>query len=154
MKAERPAWLKPVLIGAAVVVGIAAVIVGEVVLTAPVRRSLQTYAQLITAANRQDVDQARQLCTDRYRRTHSLETAPEGGLVGLPRNIHTNFQAWRHGANVWICPSNRVGPIYQFVYEAGAWKFDGPVGLLRPRGVIEPMPEIPDSGTPEARPPG
>lgn len=154
MAAQERTWLKPLLIGVAVVAGLAALVVGEVVLTAPVRRSLQTYAELITAANRQDLAAARRLCSAHYLNAHALKPAPEGGLIGLPRNIHTNFQAWRHGANVWICPSNRVGPVYQFVYEDGGWKFDGPIGLLRPRGVMEPMPEIPDGPESESRLPG
>jgi hypothetical protein len=65
--------------------------------------------------------------------------------VGLPRNIHKNFQAWRHGKDVWICPTDRVGPIYQFVYEADGWKFDGPAGILRARGEIVPAGELPDT---------
>jgi hypothetical protein len=64
--------------------------------------------------------------------------------VGLPRNIHKNFQAWRHGKDVWICPTDRVGPIYQFVFEAGAWRFDGPVGILRARGEIVPTTGLTD----------
>ena len=63
-----------------------------------------------------------------------MRPAHEGGIVGLPRNIHKNFQAWRQGPNVWLCPTNRVGPVYQFVRESGSWRFDGPVGILRGRG--------------------
>ena len=33
----------------------------------------------------------------RYLRIHPLRPADEGGIVGLPRNIHKNFQAWRQG---------------------------------------------------------
>ena len=64
------------------------------------------------------------------------EPAREGGVIGLPRNIHKNFRAWRHGSAVWICPMNRVGPLYQFVLEAGSWRFDGPIGILRGRGEV------------------
>ncbi len=39
-------------------------------------------------------------------------------------------------------PTNRVGPIYQFALEAGAWKFEGPAGLLRGRGQIILDPEL------------
>ena len=59
-------------------------------------------------------------------------------MVGLPRGIHRNFQAWREGDEVWLCPTDRVGPVYRFVFEGGAWKFDGLVGLLRPGGRVEP----------------
>jgi hypothetical protein len=36
---------------------------------------------------------------------------------------------------------DRVGPVYQFVYEDGRWKFDGPVGLLQGRGQFERLDE-------------
>ncbi len=95
-------------------------------------------------ANRQDVEAARRLCSSRYLRGHEVAPAPEGGLIGLPRNIHKNFQSWRRGHDVWICPTNRVGPIFRFVHEGGAWRFDGPVGLLRPRGEIVPESDLMD----------
>jgi hypothetical protein len=122
------------LIGAGVVAVLLGVLAFEVLWTRPVRRSVRTYNRLIDAANRQDLAEARRLCSARYLRTHDLEPAAEGGLVGLPRNIHKNFQAWRQGPNVWLCPTNRVGPVFQFVREGDDWKFDGPVGLLLPRG--------------------
>src|SRR5205823_8587313 len=102
--------------------------------TAPTRAAVHTYTALLGAANRQDVAAASALCSARYRATHSLRPAPEGGLVGLPRNIHKNFQVWRSGPDVWLCPTNRVGPVYQFVHESGFWRFDGPVGILHGRG--------------------
>jgi hypothetical protein len=68
--------------------------------------------------------------------------ADEGGIVGLPRSINKNFQAWRQGPNVWICPTNRVGPVYQFVLEGDDWRFDGPVGVLRPHGEFLPAGEL------------
>ena len=68
------------------------------------------------------------LCTARYLQAHPLAVAAEGGIIGVPRNINKNFKAWREGPNVWICPTNRIGPVYQFVFENGAWRFDGPVG--------------------------
>jgi hypothetical protein len=139
---SRPVWLKPVVIGSALVLIVGAVIVAEVVWTSPVRQSVRTFSELISAANMQDLDRARRLCSVRYLRTHTLRLAQEGGIVGLPRNINKNFQAWREGPNVWLCPSNRVGPLYQFVPERGGWKFDGPIGLLRPRGEIVRMPEM------------
>jgi hypothetical protein len=123
---------------AAAVVGALA---GVVVWTAPVRGSVRSYTELLSAANTQDVDAARRLCSARYVATHPLVASPEGGIVGLPRNIHKNFQAWREGPNVWLCPTNRVGPIYQFVHESGSWRFDGPVGILRGRGQVVRLPD-------------
>ena len=64
--------------------------------------------------------------------------APEGGLVDIPRNLHKNFKAWNEGPNVLICTSNRIGPIYQFVYEDGCWRFDGLVGILHLMGRSRP----------------
>ena len=95
----------------------------EVITTGPVRGSIRSLSELFTIANRPDLtaDQrlaaARSLCTARYREAHPLALAAEGGIVGIPRNINKNFQAWREGPNVWVCPTNRIGPVYQFVYE-------------------------------------
>ena len=101
--------------------------------------AVRTCAELFTAANRPDlkpeqrIAAARALCTRRYLQTHKLDVADDGqGLVGVPRNLNKNFKAWREGPDVWICPTNRIGPVYQFVLEDGAWRFDGPVGILRP----------------------
>jgi len=121
----------------------------EVIVTRPIRDSLNVYMSLITVANRPDttdqerVAAARELCSAGYLKGHDLRVAPQGGLVGIPRNISKNFKAWREGPNVWICPTNRIGPIYQFVPENGRWKFDGPVGLLRAWGEIVPMKDLP-----------
>jgi len=134
-------WLRPTLIGLAITVAVSAALAAEVIWTQPVRASVQTYFALIDAANRQAVDRARALCTARFRAKHSLEPAPEGGLVGLPRGIDKNFQGWRNGPNVWVCPANRVGPVYQFVREDGQWRFDGPIGLLQPDGRVERLEE-------------
>ena len=124
----------------------------EIVASQPIRGAMYTCSELFTAANRPDLRPgerlatARALCSRRYLSTHKLEVAQDGqGLVGIPRNLSKNFQAWREGANVWICPTNRVGPVYQFVLEGGTWRFDGPVGILRPMGQIVPM----DEGPPE-----
>ncbi len=121
-----------ILIGLAVLtVGTAAligVVFFEVVHTGAVRGTVQAYTRLIAAANRQDMEAVRRLCSARYLRTHALGPAAEGGVMNLPRNIDPHFQAWRHGAAVWLCPTNRVGPVFQFVFEEGGWKFDGPVG--------------------------
>jgi hypothetical protein len=149
----RPAWLVPVGATVAVLISVVVLIAAELAWTRPVRAAVRTYSELIAAGNLNDLARARALCSSRYLETHSLRLADEGGLEGLPRNIHTNFQAWREGPNVWLCPTNRVGPIYQFVPEAGDWKFDGPVGLLQARGEIVRMPEVLDlPHPPEDRP--
>ncbi|HMB02311.1 MAG TPA: hypothetical protein VKP69_01060 [Isosphaeraceae bacterium] len=138
------------LIGAAVALALGAGLAATALWTRPVRRAVATYTELISLANRPDLepgdrlDRARRLCSARYLRTHRLTPAGEGGIVGLPRNIHKNFQAWRQGPNVWICPTNRIGPVYQFVPEGKGWRFDGPVGVLRPRGEFVPSADFPD----------
>jgi hypothetical protein len=124
------------LITAGVVALLVAGLAAEILATRPVRQALTAYTALLAAANRQDVPAVRGLCSARYLQTHSPRPAPEGGIVGLPRNIHPNHRAWRHGDAVWICPTNRVGPIYQFILEGDAWKFDGPAGILRGRGEV------------------
>ena len=133
---------------------IALIVIGgltyEIIATQPVRGAVRTCAELFTVANRPDLDEAerlraaRSLCSTRYLRTHELTLAAEGGIVGIPRNLNKNFKAWREGPNVWICTSNRVGPVYQFVFEDGGWRFDGPVGLLRAWGEMIPMADLPD----------
>jgi hypothetical protein len=141
MSPRQRGWL----IGAGVVLALIVALVLEIITTRPVRQAMATYTALIAAANRQDLDAVRRLCTEHYLKTHAPRTAAEGGVVGLPRNIHKNFQAWRHGPNVWICPTNRVGPLYQFVFEQGAWRFDGPIGILRPRGEVVPLEVLQDA---------
>jgi hypothetical protein len=145
---HRRAWF-----GAGVtVVVLAAALGAEIVLTRPVRRAVTAYTALLNAANHQDLNAIRRLCSARYLATHPVRPAPEGGVVGLPRNIHKNFRAWRHEQAVWLCPTNRVGPLYQFVLEAGAWRFDGPVGILRGRGEVVLYSDLTDfeSLTPDA----
>jgi hypothetical protein len=121
----------------------------EIIATQPVRRALRTCTELFTVANRPDLtdserlNAARALCSTRYLQTHHLALAAEGGIVGIPRNINKNFQAWREGPNVLICPTNRIGPVYQFVLENGQWRFDGPVGILRPRGEMVRTSDLP-----------
>ncbi|MBX6312475.1 MAG: hypothetical protein IRY99_06080 [Isosphaeraceae bacterium] len=144
MDMARPAWLRPALMGLAVAAVVVALVTFEVIRTAPVRGAVRCYHELLAAANRPggpDLDAARRLCSRRYLATHPLAPAAAGGLVGVPRNLHKNFQAWRQGPHVWLCPTNRVGPVYQFLYEEGRWRFDGPVGLLRPGGRVEPWEE-------------
>jgi hypothetical protein len=127
---------RPALIGLAVAILAALALAAAARWTRPVRRGVAAYTELLAAVNRQDLDAVQRLCSTRYLRTHALTPAAEGGVVGMPRNIHTNFQAWREGPNVWICPTNRVGPIYQFVPEGDAWRFDGPIGVLQGRGQV------------------
>jgi hypothetical protein len=127
---------------------------GEIIVTRPVRQAVSAYTALLGAANRQDIEAVRRLCTERYLQAQPPQPAREGGVIGLPRNIHKNFQAWRHGPFVWLCPTNRVGPLYQFVFEGGAWRFDGPIGLLRGRGQIVPYVDLTDTEpAPAAAPP-
>jgi hypothetical protein len=140
---------KALLAGAAIAILLAAGFIVMAVRTAPVRQAVAKYTELLGAVNRQDVDAVRRLCSSRYLSSHPIVAAEEGGIVGMPRNIHKNFQAWRQGAHVWLCPTNRVGPVYQFVHERGAWRFDGPVGLLRGRNEFIPGDDLSQSEPPE-----
>ena len=126
----RYAWLSAGLL----TLTVGGVVAGLALWTAPTRDSVATYVALLNAANQQDIDTADSLCTPRYLAEHPLKPAKEGGLIGLPRNINKNFQVWRSGSDVWLCPTNRIGPVYRFVRMDGLWKFDGPAGLLRPHG--------------------
>ncbi len=102
--------------------------------TAPVRGAVRSFSALVWAANRGEVETVKRLCSNRYRGKHTLERAPEGGVVGFPRNIHKNFQAWDRSTEVWICPGNRVGPVYRMVREGDGWVLDGLAGYLAPDG--------------------
>jgi hypothetical protein len=140
-----------ILIAALIILLCAAGLAFEVITTQPVRGAMRTCSAIFTVANRPDLtdsarlDAARSLCSARYLKAHPLALAAEGGLSGFPRNINKNFKAWREGVNVWICPTNRVGPVYQFVLENGDWRFDGPVAILRPWGEIVRASDLPDS---------
>jgi hypothetical protein len=140
---------RSIAIAAAVTALLIGGVIFEVVTTQPVRRAMQTLSELFTIANRPDLSdterlsRARSLCTARYLQSYPLAVAAEGGLKGFPRNINKNFKAWREGPNVWICPTNRIGPVYQFVFENGTWRFDGPVGILRSWGDFVPTSELP-----------
>lgn len=143
--------LRTSLIVGAIAVILLVVLAYEVTATAPVRGAVRTCSELLTIANRpgmkaeERLAAARALCSRRYLSSHRLEIAGGGeGLVGVPRNFNKNFKGWREGPHVWICPTNRIGPIYQFVHEDGAWRFDGPVGILRPWGEIVPMADMPE----------
>ena len=105
------------------------------------RSAVAAYTRLTAAVNAQKVDQVKAFCTRRYVGTHRFTTADEGGMVGFPRFIHKNFQAWREGEAIWVCPTNRVGPVYQFILEDGSWKYDGLIGLLRSGHQILVLPE-------------
>jgi hypothetical protein len=134
-----PSWLRPALAVAGILGIVLAILAFEGARTAPVRQTVQTFTALIAAGNRGDLVAARSLCTSRYLKTHDLRLAEEGGLVGLPRSISRNFQVWREGPTVRLCPTNRIGPVYQFVREEDQWRFDGPVGLLMPGGKVEAL---------------
>jgi hypothetical protein len=129
----------------------------EIITTAPVRGALRVFTELVAMGNRVDLPDAerlaaaRRMCSSRYLRVGSLALGPEGGIISLPRAIDKNFQAWREGPNVWICPTKRdssVRPVYQFVREGGQWRFDGPVAILRPGGEVVPTSEDPNPDTP------
>lgn len=138
--------MKSILIGVGVVALLATVVIFTAIRTAPVRHAVAAYTSLIGAANRGDLDAARRLCSTGYLKTHRLALASEGGIVGLPRNIHRRFQAWAQHQNIWLCPTNRTGPVYQFVFEQGEWRFDGPVGLLRGHGEFIPQRDLSEAG--------
>src|SRR5262249_22301682 len=142
----------------------------EIVSTQPIRGAVRALTELQSLANRETVqapsgpvsmpsvlgdveparvEELRSRCSTRYLRTHGIELAAEGGIVGIPRTLHTNFRAWRQGSNVWICPTNRIGFVYQFVLEGGRWRFDGLVGQLLPWGELVRISDTaePDPGT-------
>lgn len=122
----------------------------EIISTGPVRQAVRVYSELISVGNRPDLsdDQrlasARTLCSKRFLAEKTLTLGPEGGIAGLPRSMNKNFQAWRQGENIWLCPTNRIGPVYQFVPEDGGWRYDGLVAILRPRGEIVPIKDMAD----------
>jgi hypothetical protein len=140
---------RSIVIGCSVTLVLLAGLAIEIVATAPVRGAVRACARLLSVANRPDLGQAerlelaRALCSTRYGQENALAVAAGHGLVGMPRNIHKNFQAWREGRNVWICP-NRTGPVYQFVFERGDWRFDGLVGILGQRGEVVRTTELPE----------
>ena len=142
------------LLIAGAVVSVVAALAAEVVATRPVRGAVRAFFELIAIANREDeerIEAARPYFSSRYLASHPIQPAAEGGLVGLPRSIHRNFQAWRQGDEIWLCPSNRVGSVYRLVEEGGRWRFDGLAGLLQSGNVLVPVDEetkpIPNQGT-------
>ncbi len=126
----------------------------EIISTRPVREAVRAYAELVAIGNRTDLsdperlESAQRLCTSRYLSTRSLSLGPEGGIGGLPRTINKNFKAWREGPSVWICPTNSIGPVYQFVSENGQWRFDGLIAILRGRGELIRTTEMHDAEAP------
>ena len=102
------------------------------------RGAVAVYARLVASANAQDLPTIRSLCTDRYLAEHPPRPSGRGGVAGFPRQIHPNFRAWVQGDEVWLCQGNRVGLVVRFVPRAGRWRYDGPVGLLRSDGVVDP----------------
>ncbi len=128
-------------IGIGVAILAVGAVVGVAISTAPVRGAVRAYTQIVELARVGDLEHVRALCTQRFLSAHRLEEASEGGVKGIPRNIHKNFKAWREDKAVWLCPTNRMGPVYQFTQEQGVWKFDGPIGLMDAQGRVERMTE-------------
>jgi len=153
---SAPRGTRTVVLGGLGVLAVAALLFSVVaawaVWTRPVRESVRSCTDLIGAANRQDLAAAAVVCSRHYLVAHPLRLAEGGGLAGLPRTIHKNFRAWQQGPAVWVCPTDRVGPVYQFVAEAGAWKYDGLVGVLRPRGEFLPVDVLPPTPRPASGP--
>jgi hypothetical protein len=143
-----------VLISSAIILLAAAGLAYEIISTRPVREAVRVYSELVSTGNRTDLSDverltaARRLCSARYLSSGSLSVGPEGGIGGLPRTINKNFQSWREGPNVWICPTNRIGPVYQFISENGHWRFDGLIAILRAQGEIIRTTEMPDPQAP------
>jgi hypothetical protein len=141
------------IVGATLLLAVAG-LTYEIITTRPVREAVHVYSELVAIGNRTDLSEgerlsaARRLCSARFLSTRSLSLGPEGGIASLPRTINKNFQAWREGPDVWICPTNRIGPVYQFIAENGHWRFDGLVAILRARGELVRTSEMPDPEVP------
>jgi hypothetical protein len=134
----RPRWVLVALVAAAL---LASPMAREVRSLRMTRGGVATFTNLLASGNAGDLDAVRLLCSRHYLESRRIALSSEGGLVGLPRLIHKNFQAWVEGDQVWLCPTDRVGPVYRLVLEAEAWKFDGLVGLLGVGGQVEPLVE-------------
>jgi hypothetical protein len=132
-----------VLISATVVLSLLGGLAYEVISTQAVRGAVRTCSELFTIANRdgltdsQRLTAARALCSSQYLQNHPLAVAPEGGIVNIPRNINMHFTAWHEGPHIWICPRDRIGPVYQFVFEDGRWRFDGLIANMDRYGQID-----------------
>ena len=137
MKAlNRQGWVALGVVVAALLAWPAYVGTRSLVMT---RGGMATLTRLVSAANAGDLDRVRELCTSRYLTEHPLKRLADGGVAGIPRNIHRNFKAWTEGDEVWICPADRVGVVVRLVKDGNLWKFDGLVGLLRSGGRVEVM---------------
>ena len=88
-------------IGAALVMALMIVVWLELS-TRETRAGISAYTRLTAAVNAQDIEAVKKLCSVRFLEKHPIKTASEGGLVGFPRYIHKNFQAWREGPSVWV----------------------------------------------------
>ncbi len=143
--------IRSLIIGGVVVLLLIGGIAYEIVRTQPVRGALRTCSELFTAANRPDLRPEERIETARACARGDISDAQAGRRAGRPgtrrhpRNLNKNFKAWREGANVWICPTNRFGPVYQFIFEDGTWRFDGLVGMLEPRGRVVPKEDLPEA---------
>jgi hypothetical protein len=139
--AARRGGFRTYVLGVVVVSAVLAALAFAIARTSPVRGAIQSYMRLVAASNRGDVETVRALCTERYLARTRLDPAGERVLEGIPQGISQNFQGWEEDGAVLFCPSDRVGPVYRLVRAGDAWKFDGPVGLLRGDGRVERVPE-------------
>jgi hypothetical protein len=144
------AGTRVVVLSATIVLVLLGGLAYEVIATHPVRGAVRTCSELFTIANRDDLtdaerlSKARALCSTRYLQHHPLALAAEGGILNIPRNINMHFKAWRQGSDIWICPRDRVGPVYQFVFEDGSWRFDGLIAYLGRYGEIVRSSDLPE----------
>lgn len=109
----------------------AALIALEYQHTKPTRSVLRNFTRLSEAVRRGDIETVRSLCSTGYLEKKPLQESTQGGLLELPRGIHRNFRIWRRGNEIWLCPGDRIGPVYRFVADGEEWTFDGLVGLLQ-----------------------
>lgn len=123
---------------------IATLLVVEIVTTQPIRDASRTYIELLSAANHGNIPAASRLCSDHYLASHGVTMNPEGGMNGLPRIIHMNYQAWRDGNRVLICPTKYSGPVYGFVQQRGEWRFDGLAGYLKEGHLLPVVGDAPE----------
>lgn len=132
------------LIAGAAVLALAGGLTYETVATRPVRNAVRAYSDLIVVANRpgltdaERVEAARPYFSSRRLAAGPIRLAAEGGVEGLPRSVGHNFQAWREGDDVWLCPTGRTGAVHRLVEEEGRWRLDGLVGYMRGRGELIP----------------
>jgi len=128
----RSQSIRRFLLGLAILAALLGLGVFEYLRTAPIRKGVGAFTQLIQAADQGNAVLAARFCAPGYLARHPLVKNEEGGLRGLPRSIHKNYTAWRQGPNIWICPTNRFGPVFQMVPDGPLWLFDGLAGELLP----------------------